>query len=177
MVHGLHDFVTTEWQPSEVQKLPPHTINTMLRTAFSRSPILRVNASRFSSNYVVLGSSSALKDIIAKDGSKILYFTATWCPPCKKIAPVFEKMSKDFAKTTFVKIDIDDHRDLAEQYNISSVPTFKAMAGSSVTSSVRSHASKCSIHNNFPFELTYLHKYRLLVPDPFCLPRAAVFRG
>jgi thioredoxin 1 len=109
----------------------------MLRTAFTRSPLLRGNALRFSSNYVVLGSSSALKDIIAKDGSKILYFTATWCPPCKKIAPAFEKMSKDFANTTFVKIDIDDHRDLAEQYNISSVPTFKAVSGSTVTSSVR----------------------------------------
>jgi thioredoxin 1 len=91
---------------------------------------------RFASNYVVLGSSDKLKGLLEAPGSKILYFTATWCPPCKKIAPSFEKMSNEFAKTTFVKIDIDDHRDLAEEYGISAVPTFKAVDGTTVVTTV-----------------------------------------
>lgn len=106
------------------------------RALFSKNCIVRSSTVRFASNFVVLGDSGKFKDIIDSEGSKILYFTATWCPPCKKIAPVFEKMSKEFEGTTFVKIDIDDHRELAEEYNISSVPTFKAFVGSKLTSEV-----------------------------------------
>jgi thiol-disulfide isomerase/thioredoxin len=64
-------------------------------------PVFRARAL---SNYVVLGDEQKLKEILAAEGSKILYFTATWCPPCRKIAPMFEKMSKEFADTVFVKI-------------------------------------------------------------------------
>lgn len=110
----------------------------LARSAFRRFPVTRV---RFASNYVVLGSSDKLKGILETDGPKILYFTATWCPPCKKIAPFFEKLSSEFSKTTFVKIDIDDHRDLAEEYSISAVPTFKAVSGTAVVSSVSSTPS------------------------------------
>ena len=50
---------------------------------------------------------------------------ATWCGPCKMMAPVFEQMSKDMADThKLVKIDIDQERDLAIQFNVSSIPTF-----------------------------------------------------
>eukprot|EP01033_Poteriospumella_lacustris_P001466 gene1466-1063_t len=80
-------------------------------------------------NFVVLGDSDALKGIVESSDSKVLYFTATWCPPCKMIAPVFEKLSKDFPATKFVKIDIDDHSDAAADYNIRSVPTFMFFHG------------------------------------------------
>jgi thioredoxin 1 len=33
-----------------------------------------------------------------------MYFTATWCPPCKKIGPIFEKMAPDFPDITFIKV-------------------------------------------------------------------------
>lgn len=105
-------------------------------TASSKALSMRGTAVRASSNYVVLGDSQKFKDIISGDGNKILYFTATWCPPCKKIAPVFEKMSKEFTNTTFVKIDIDDFQDLAQEYRISSVPTFKAFKGTAKVSEV-----------------------------------------
>ena len=108
------------------------------RKVFSKSVV-----QRFASNYITLGSSKGLKDILATEGSKILYFTATWCPPCKKIGPSFENLSKEFSSTSFVKIDIDDHRELAEEYQISAVPTFKAIDGSTVVSTV----SKLFIYN------------------------------
>ena len=108
----------------------------LAKSLICRNVVVRNSAARFASNFVVLGESSKLDDIIKSDGSKVLYFTATWCPPCKKIAPVFEKMSEEFVATTFVKIDIDDHRELAERYRISSVPTFKAFVGSTQVSEV-----------------------------------------
>ena len=54
-------------------------------------------------------------------------FFATWCPPCKAIAPVFEQLSAANSvpgKVAFAKINIDEQRELAGQFQISSVPTF-----------------------------------------------------
>lgn len=52
----------------------------------------------------------------------VLYFTATWCGPCKKISPIFETLSEENKKIAFVKIDIDNNTELAS--GIKSVPTF-----------------------------------------------------
>lgn len=50
---------------------------------------------------------------------------ATWCGPCQMMAPVFDELSKEFeAKFKFAKLNIDEERDLAIQYNVSSIPTF-----------------------------------------------------
>lgn len=108
----------------------------LTRSLISKNTVIRTSLARYASNFVVLGDSSKFPDIIKSDTNKILYFTAAWCPPCKKIAPIFEKLSTDFSETIFVKIDIDDHRDLAEEYNISSVPTFKAFVGAKLVSEV-----------------------------------------
>jgi thioredoxin-like negative regulator of GroEL len=68
------------------------------------------------------------KGFMSKDEPQPLvgYFTATWCPPCKQIKPVYEEMAADAgnAGIAFAKIDIDDARDVAEAVGIRSVPTF-----------------------------------------------------
>ncbi|KAG0456145.1 hypothetical protein HPP92_023933 [Vanilla planifolia] len=54
----------------------------------------------------------------------ILYFTATWCGPCRYMAPVYKSLAEKHPKVWFLKIDIDEVHDVAHQWNISSVPTF-----------------------------------------------------
>jgi thioredoxin 1 len=50
---------------------------------------------------------------------------ATWCGPCQQMAPIFDELAKELSdKYKFAKINIDEERDLAIQYNISSIPTF-----------------------------------------------------
>lgn len=54
-------------------------------------------------------------------------FYATWCPPCKAIAPVYEQLSKAHsvpAKVVFVKVNVDEQREIAAQYGIQAMPTF-----------------------------------------------------
>lgn len=52
-------------------------------------------------------------------------FFATWCGPCQMFANTFEKLSEDFnGKLKFIKIDIDKNEDVADSYNVKSVPTF-----------------------------------------------------
>lgn len=50
---------------------------------------------------------------------------APWCGPCRQVAPIFDELSKELShKYKFVKLNIDEERDIAIQYNISSIPTF-----------------------------------------------------
>jgi len=50
---------------------------------------------------------------------------ATWCGPCKMMAPLFDQAAKELSQThKLVKVNIDDERDLAVKFNVSSIPTF-----------------------------------------------------
>ncbi|KAF2873762.1 thioredoxin-like protein [Massariosphaeria phaeospora] len=54
-------------------------------------------------------------------------FYATWCPPCKTIAPIYEQLSTAHAvpgKIAFVKVNVDEQREVAAQYGITAMPTF-----------------------------------------------------
>jgi thioredoxin 1 len=54
-------------------------------------------------------------------------FYATWCPPCKAIAPLYEQLSKSHSaggKISFVKVNVDEQREIAAQYGIQAMPTF-----------------------------------------------------
>ena len=54
----------------------------------------------------------------------VLDFFATWCGPCKAMAPTMEKMEKKYGdKIEFRKIDIDQEPQLAQKYDINAVPT------------------------------------------------------
>ena len=52
------------------------------------------------------------------------YFVNLRCGPCKVIAPQIEAMSKEMADVVFLKVDVDENEDAAQEYNISAMPTF-----------------------------------------------------
>lgn len=59
----------------------------------------------------------------------VLDFFATWCGPCKAMAPAMEQMEKKYAgKIEFRKIDVDQEPELAQQYNITGVPTIVVLS-------------------------------------------------
>ncbi|XP_015122913.1 thioredoxin-2 [Diachasma alloeum] len=60
----------------------------------------------------------------AGDKLVIIDFFATWCGPCKVIAPQFEELSKEFPDIVFLKVDVDDNEEIATEYEIGSMPTF-----------------------------------------------------
>jgi thioredoxin 1 len=55
--------------------------------------------------------------------SHVLYFTADWCNPCKKVKPIVEEINKK-SMTKFQLIDVDSEMELAKKFEIRSVPTF-----------------------------------------------------
>ncbi len=58
-----------------------------------------------------------------ESGVAILDFYADWCGPCKMIAPVFEELAGEMADVKFIKINIDNSKDLAKEYGVMSIPT------------------------------------------------------
>ncbi|CAB3408434.1 unnamed protein product [Caenorhabditis bovis] len=60
----------------------------------------------------------------AGDKLIVVDFTATWCGPCKMIAPTFEELSNMFTDVVFLKVDVDECEGVCEKYKVSSMPTF-----------------------------------------------------
>ena len=55
----------------------------------------------------------------------VVDFTATWCGPCQRIAPAFNQLADEYeGSVLFLKVDIDDHGELAAELGVTSVPTF-----------------------------------------------------
>ena len=53
----------------------------------------------------------------------LIDFWATWCGPCKMMAPVFDKVSTEFeGKLKFAKLNVDENKEIAAQYNIRGIP-------------------------------------------------------
>ena len=55
-----------------------------------------------------------------KEGVVVVDFFATWCGPCKMLTPVLEEISQDYK---IIKVDVDEHENLAKKFGIMSVPT------------------------------------------------------
>ena len=57
-------------------------------------------------------------------GSVVIDFFATWCGPCKKIAPAFEKLAEVYPSIAFLKVDVDESGELVDRYEVQAMPTF-----------------------------------------------------
>ncbi|ESQ30960.1 hypothetical protein EUTSA_v10011873mg [Eutrema salsugineum] len=57
----------------------------------------------------------------------VIDFTATWCPPCRFIAPHFLDMAKRFLNVIFFKIDVDELQSVAKEFKVEAMPTFLFM--------------------------------------------------
>ncbi len=60
---------------------------------------------------------------VSKPGIVMLDWWATWCPPCRAFAPVFEKASEKHQDIAFGKIDTDAQPELSGMFQIRSIPT------------------------------------------------------
>ncbi len=56
-------------------------------------------------------------------GTVLVDFYADWCGPCKMLGPVIEELSKENPGLSIIKVNVDEHEDLAREYAVMSIPT------------------------------------------------------
>lgn len=63
----------------------------------------------------------------------VLRFTATWCPPCKALAPIFDEVAGEHPEMKTFVIDVDAHPEIASKFGIKGIPTMMRIENGSVT--------------------------------------------
>ena len=72
----------------------------------------------------MINSQSFQKEVLDHKGVVFVDFYADWCGPCKMTEPIVEEISEEKKDIKFVKVNVDQNQQLAQQYSIFSIPTF-----------------------------------------------------
>ncbi|MDR6146297.1 thioredoxin 1 [Sphingomonas sp. SORGH_AS870] len=72
-------------------------------------------------------------DPVSSDALQLLVFSATWCGPCRAMAPAIDDIAQDYASDlVVVKIDIETSPDLAKEFDVRGVPTVITRCGAAI---------------------------------------------
>lgn len=80
--------------------------------------------SEISDNAVIdVNTNNFETEVINSDKKVLIDFYADWCGPCKRLSPIVDKVARENKDVKFVRIDVDNNKELANRYNVSSIPT------------------------------------------------------
>lgn len=79
---------------------------------------------------IVVNESNFEEEVLKSEVPVLVDFFATWCGPCKAMAPVVDELAQEYeGKLKVCVLDIDQAMPIAEKYHVMSVPTFKFFKG------------------------------------------------
>ena len=87
-------------------------------------------------------------ELINSEQPVLVDFYATWCGPCKALAPILEQLKNEYdGKATILKVDVDENPDLASQYDIRSVPTLMVFKNGNIIQTVKGFPGKAKVED------------------------------
>lgn len=95
---------------------------------------------------VTVTDSSFSNDVLSSDKPVLVDFWATWCGPCKMVAPVLEEIATEHSdKITIAKLDIDQNPSTPRDYQIMSVPTMILFQGGEPVKQIQGAKAKAAL--------------------------------
>jgi thioredoxin 1 len=86
-----------------------------------------------SKDTVTVGDSTFKSEVLDSNVPVLVDFWATWCAPCRAIAPTLEELATQYkGKVKIAKVDVDENQQVAQQYGIRSIPTLLLFKGGKV---------------------------------------------
>jgi thioredoxin 1 len=83
------------------------------------------------------------KEVAQSSLPVVLDVYATWCGPCLQMAPIFEELEKEHGnKYKFAKLNVDEVREIAISYGVTSIPTFVFIKNNEVVGKETGYMSK-----------------------------------
>ena len=88
-------------------------------------------------NVLNIGDAEFKKEVLESSTPVLVDFWATWCAPCRVIAPVVEELANQYqGRVKVAKVNIDDNQDTPQQYGIRSIPTLLLFKGGKVVEQI-----------------------------------------
>ncbi len=73
---------------------------------------------------VTLNDLNFENEVLKSDKTVLVDFWASWCAPCRMVSPLIEELSQEHPEYKFCKVNVDEEGNLAQKYNITSIPQF-----------------------------------------------------
>ncbi len=102
------------------------------------------------STAVTVTDASFASEIEEHDGLAVVDFWATWCGPCRMIAPILEQLAEEYSgRAKIAKLDVDANQETATRFNVRSIPTLLFFKGGKLVDSVIGAVPKAKLASKF----------------------------
>lgn len=101
------------------------------------------------SNAVVVTDTTFEQEIEKHNGLAVVDFWATWCGPCRMVAPILDQLAAEYRTAKVAKLDVDANQQTAMRFNVRSIPTILFFKDGKLVDTVIGAVPKAKLESKF----------------------------